>query len=152
MSTSASKVYQAAGSTTRGRPARSRLVAVLSATAAATAVWLIVDPVLGNDLRVEMGSADQARVMDVGLALVVVTALLSSLAGWGLLELLERFRSDGARLWAIAAVVVTVLSLSGPLVGAITVATTVALIAMHLAVAVVLVPLLVRTSGHAEGR
>lgn len=151
MSTSASKVPQAAGSTTRGRPAQSRLVAVLSATAAATAVWLIVDPVLGNDLRIEM-AADPARVMDVGLGLVVVTALLSSLAGWGLLELLERFRSDGARLWAIAAVVVTVLSLSGPLVGAITAATTVALIAMHLAVAVVLVPLLVRTSGHAEGR
>lgn len=135
--------------TTGGGRVRERLVAVAAATVAALAVWVVVEPILGIDLRASMGSS--APVLEVSPGSVIATAMLASLAGWALLASLERAASRPARVWTVVAVVAALLSLSGPLTGGLTTATTVALGVMHLVVAAVLIPLMRRTTGSRPG-
>ncbi|NGN68593.1 hypothetical protein G5C51_32455 [Streptomyces sp. A7024] len=100
-------------------------------------VWLAADPVLGHRLRI----ADGDRTLDLGLAPVLMVALLAALAGWGLLAALERFGIRRARaIWtAVAGAVLAVSFL--PLTGdGMDGGTRAALVLMHLAVAAVLIP------------
>ncbi|TDC52026.1 hypothetical protein E1212_10500 [Jiangella ureilytica] len=121
---------------TTSRPVRQRgVLAVAGAMAAAAVPWVVAE-IAGTDLEVTTGG----WTMDVGLPLVLGAALVVSLAGWGLLALLQRRRPDARRVWTIVAVTVLLLSLMGPLTADATTAARVYLAHMHLAVGLVLIP------------
>lgn len=130
------------------RKTRSRLTAVGAAVLAALAVWAAFEPLGGVELRAPAGGA--GRTHDVGPLTVLMPSLLASLAGWGLLAVLERFVRRARTVWTVVAVVVLALSLGGPLSATgISALNQAALAAMHVAVAAALIPLLVRTSDRA---
>jgi hypothetical protein len=116
---------------------RDRWLAVLGPAGAALAVWLAAVPLAGVDLEVRMSGATQ----QVGPVSVVASALLAAMAGLCCLAVLRRITSRPARAWTILASAVLVISLSGPLGQAVGTSATVTLVAMHLAVAAVLIPL-----------
>lgn len=128
--------------TSGGSASARRALAVAGSALAALAVWVLAGALLGVDLRV----ASSGQVREVGAGAVLASALLSSLAGWALLALLERFSSRARTIWTSIALVVLLASLAGPLLGALTLGGKLALVLMHLAVAAVLVPALRRTS------
>ena len=114
-----------------------RVLGVGGAVTAAVAVWAVAVPLLGLHLTIRFGAGSP---QSIGLDLVVGASLIASLAGWGLLAMLER-RSPRARLiWTMAALAVLLVSLSLPLSAGTTASTKVALAAMHVAVAAVLIP------------
>jgi hypothetical protein len=76
----------------------------------------------------------------------VVAALVGSLAGWGLLALLRRFTAKAGAIWTVTAIIAALLSLGGPLSAIASAGTKVSLVAMHLAVATVLIVALRRTA------
>jgi cytochrome bd-type quinol oxidase subunit 2 len=79
---------------------------------------------------------------------VLVMAGAAALLGWAFLAVLERFTAQARRIWLVTALVVLVLSFVMPFnSGEIDGSAQLALLAMHLAVGAVLIPLLVRTSG-----
>ena len=105
---------------------RQRVLTVAAAVVAAVLAWLIAVPIVGS---------------------VVAVSLLASLLGWGLLALLERLVSRRAlTAWTVVAVVVLMLSLSGPLTAATNAAVAIALVLMHLVVGAVLIMGLRRTT------
>jgi hypothetical protein len=110
---------------------------VLGPAGAALAGWLAAVPISGVDLQVRASGTTQ----DVGPVSVVAAALLAALAGLGCLAVLRRITKRPARAWTILAPAVLVLSLAGPLGQAVGTSTTVILVAMHFAVAAVLIPL-----------
>src|SRR5262245_33696842 len=115
---------------------RERWLAVLGSAGAALAVWLAAVPIAGVDLEVRMSDSTQ----DVGPVSVVVTALLAAAAGLGCLAVLRRITKRPARAWTIIASIVLIVSLTGPLDQAVGTSATVVLVAMHVAVAAVLIP------------
>ncbi|HMJ16773.1 MAG TPA: DUF6069 family protein [Gemmatimonadaceae bacterium] len=124
--------------------ARSPMTAVLAATAAAVAIW-VVATAAGADLTVSFGSGQP--IQKVTVVNVVVAALVGSLAGWGLLALLRRFTTNARAVWTVIAIVFALFSLGGPLSTISSTGTKVALVAMHLAVATVVIVVLRRTRG-----
>jgi len=129
--------------TTRARRT-ARVVAVGAAVLAALAVWVIADPVLGADLTV----IREGVVTEIGGITVLVMATAAALLGWAFLAVLERFTAKARRIWLVTALVVLVLSFVMPFnSGEIDASAQVALLAMHVALGAVLIPLLVRTSG-----
>jgi hypothetical protein len=118
------------------RPGRWRdpLVVAAVAAGAAAGIWWLATGAASVDLMV--GSGSNAR--EIGLASVVLTALVVSLAAAGLLRVLERRTGRGLAIWTWVAVAVLVLSLVGPL-GASTLSAGVCLVAMHLAVGAVVI-------------
>ena len=129
---------------TTGGFARSSIAAVLAATAAAVVIWAVA-VATGADLTVSFGPGQP--IQRVTVVNVVVAALVGSLAGWGLLALLRRFTTNARAIWTVIAVVALMLSLGGPLTTTAAGSTKVWLIAMHLAVATVLIVGLRRTAG-----
>jgi Family of unknown function (DUF6069) len=129
------------------RPRRARALAVIAATLAALAVWLVTDPLLGVDLIVPTRPGSE-ELMSITPVLVAGTSLVVALAGWALLALLERFTARARTIWTAVAVLFALFSLAGPLstLGSSTAATAVALALMHVAVAAVLIPMLAGTS------
>ena len=125
----------------RGRQ-KLRLAAVVGAVVAAVLVWVAAVPIAGVDLDVEMGGETEA----VTLRAVVLVAVGSGLLGWALLAALEWRVRRAVAIWTAVALVVTLLSLLGPLTSATNTAAAVVLVCLHLAVAAVLVPGLRRTS------
>ena len=124
--------------------ARSPITAVLAATAAAVAIW-IVATMAGAELTVSFGAGQP--IQKVTVINVVVAALVGSLAGWGLLALLRRFTANARAIWTVIAIVFALFSLGGPLSAIASTGTKVALVAMHLAVAIVVIVGLRRTRG-----
>ena len=124
--------------------ARSPMAAVLAATAAAVAIW-IVATAAGADLTVSFGPGQP--IQKVTVVNVVVAALVGSLAGWGLLALLRRFTTNARAIWTVIAIVFALFSLGGPLSAIASTGTKVALCAMHLTVATVVIVGLRRTRG-----
>ncbi|HKA69606.1 MAG TPA: DUF6069 family protein [Actinomycetes bacterium] len=122
---------------------RERWLAVLGSAGAALTIWLVAVPLAGIDLEVQMSDAPQ----NVGPASVAVSALLAAAAGLGCLAVLRRITKRPARAWTIVASAVLVLSLAGPLDQAESTSAMVTLVAMHLAVAAVLIPLGRRLAG-----
>ena len=142
MTTTAQPRRSSPASAGPGRRRLPRAGAVAGAAAAASLVWAIAVPVAGVDLAVRMGE----RTQDVGLGAVVGTALAAGFLGWALLAVLEsRFRR-AVGVWTLVALAVLVLSLAGPLTSAATGAAATVLVALHLAVAGVLIPALRRTA------
>ncbi len=140
MSTDTSLRAFPAGAVTRRRAVRAG--AVLGAAGAAAVVWVAAVPVLGVDLAVAPGGRQQP----VGLGAVLVTALVAGLLGWALLAALETRTRRAAAVWTGVAVAVAVLSLGGPLSAGVGAGATAVLVALHAAVAGVLIPALRRTS------
>jgi hypothetical protein len=97
----------------------------------------------GAELRVK--PSGQAATV-VGLPIVVITVLVIGAAAWGLLALLERFTSRAITIWTWTAIVVLLLSFSAPLTAEATTAARGWLIAMHLAVGAILIPMLRATA------
>jgi len=120
---------------------RNRILGVAGATVAAVAVWSIEVPLLGIGLQTQYGNA---APQGVGIASVVVSSLAASLAGWGLLAILERRFARARVIWTAIAIAVLLASLSVPLSAGATTTAKVSLAMMHLAVAAVLIPTLRR--------
>ncbi len=120
----------------------SRALTVAGATAAALAVWAVAVPAAGAHLTVHTSG----KAQPVGPAAVVIAALLAGLAAWALLAILERLGRRARRTWTVTASVVLVLSLAGPFGNGAHAATAATLVAMHLAVAAVLIPMMRRTA------
>jgi hypothetical protein len=116
------------------------VAAVLGATAAAVAIW-IVAIAAGADLTVSFGTGQPQKVTVIN---VVVAALVGSLAGWGLLAMLRRFTAKARTVWTVTAIVAALLSLASPLSTTSSASTKAWLVAMHLAVATVLIVVLRR--------
>ena len=123
---------------------RTPWAAVLGATAAAVAIW-IVATLARAELTVSFGAGQP--IQKVTVINVVVAALVGSLAGWGLLALLRRFTTNARAIWTVIAIIFGVLSLAGPMSTISSVGTKVSLVAMHLAVATVTIVGLRRTKG-----
>lgn len=122
---------------------RSRALAVVASVAAAVVVWVVGEPLLGNDLVVEQpGQAP----LDLGLAAFITITLGASLAGWAVLALLERITQYGPRIWAGLAIAVLVVSYLPFLSAEMSTGSAVVLGLVHLAVGAVLIPLLLRTT------
>ncbi|MGC4748120.1 DUF6069 family protein [Micromonospora sp. DT201] len=97
-------------------------------------------PPLGHRFAVTGRPAGQ-ETLDIGLAPVVVIALLASLAGWAMLALLERLLPRTAqRIWTITALAVLLISFAPLVAPGMDSATRLALAALHVAVAAVLIP------------
>lgn len=121
-----------------------RATTVAMAVGAALVVWAVARA-SGIDVQSpQMGATAPAPI---GASDVVVASAVASAAGWALLASLERRIASRARtIWLTAAVLVLTVSLGAPLTGdALTAANRIVLVAMHLAVAGVLVPGLLRT-------
>lgn len=130
-------------------PARSRrkarLAAVGLAVLAAVVLWAIAEIVFGIDLQSPASPGQPG--FDIGPAIVAATAAVASLAGWGLLAVLERVTARARTVWTVAAVVVLLASFGGPLSGTgITAANRAVLALLHLAVGAVLISGLSRTA------
>ena len=126
---------------------RTPVVAVLGATAAAVAIWAIATAA-GAELTVSFGPGQP--IQKVTVVNVVVAALVGSLAGWGVLALLRRFTAKPQAVWTVIAIVVALVSLAGPLSATASLGTKVSLVAMHLAVATVVIAVLRRTTPTSE--
>src|SRR6267143_5664910 len=124
--------------------ARAPIAAVLGATAAAVAIW-VVATLAGADLTVSFGPGQP--IQKITVVNVVVAALVGSLAGWGLLALLRRFAANARAIWTVIAIIFALLSLGGPLSTISSPGTKAWLVAMHLAVATVTIVGLRRTRG-----
>lgn len=123
--------------TTLTRPRTSyRATAVGATVLAAVAVWVVAVPLLGVDLFIPTAGST------VGPGAVALTALLAALLGWALLHLLERHTTRARRIWTVTAGVIALLSLAGPPTSGASAAATTTLVAMHVAVAAVLIPTL----------
>ncbi len=113
---------------------------VLGGAAAAALVWVVAVPLLGADVRVATGGQEQA----VGPGAVVAAAVGAGLMGTALLAVLLRSARRAVSVWRAAALAVLVLSLGGPLSSGQDATSVTVLLALHLSVAAVLVPLLPR--------
>src|SRR5712691_9359379 len=121
--------------------ARSRALGVVGATLAAVVVWTLAVPIFGVHLITRFGNGD---AQSVGIGLVVAASLIGSLAGLGLLVVLQRISSRAVAIWTPGAIGVLLASLSLPLVAGTTTPAKATLALMHVAVASVLIATLRR--------
>lgn len=119
-----------------------RAAVVGAAVLGALTVWAVLSQTLGVQLEAQQGSSTD----EIGGVAVAVAAGVMSLAGWGLLALLERRTTQARRTWTIVALAFTGVSLVGPLGSGVGAGSKVGLAALHVAVAAVLIPGLRRTS------
>lgn len=114
--------------------ARSRGLTVVTATVAALVLWVVLDPLFGLELAARSGES----IRQVGPADITFATVVVGLAGWGLLAGLGRVALKARGIWTIVASVVLALSLLGTFAG-VTTSVTVALMALHLLVGVLLI-------------
>lgn len=123
-----------------------RASAVAAAALTPLAVWLLAELVLGVEVRSPDFGPEQPSE-PVGPFRVVVTGMVVSAVGWGLLAGLERVTRHARAAWVAIAGLVLVASLGAPFGGeGITTANRVTLLLMHFAVGLVLIPGLYRTA------
>ncbi|GID60935.1 hypothetical protein Aco03nite_093390 [Actinoplanes couchii] len=111
----------------------SRALTVSIATAGALLLWAVNGPLPGHELLVDQGGT----VQQVGPVAVAAAAVVSGLAAWALLALLERWGRPGAYRYVASAVLV--LSLAGPLTAAVDRTTMLTLLGMHFMVGAALI-------------
>ena len=125
---------------------RTRGLVVAGAVGTALGGWLVAVPLLSIDLAVQpAGGGTQTATQTVAVGAVLATSLTAALLGWALLAVLERWTTRARTTWTAVAAVLLLLSLAGPLTGALTAPAAVALVAMHLVVGAVLILGLRRT-------
>jgi hypothetical protein len=129
---------------------KARALTVAAGVVAATAVWIVADPLAGVALDVKSGGKTQ----HVALPVAILVSLLAGLAAWGVSALLHGKSRAPRRTWLITGVVVLLVSFTGPLGSGIGTGTKVSLLCEHLAVAAVLIPGMARTlpAARAAGR
>ena len=128
---------------------RARLLVASATVLGAVVVWIVVDPILGIDLRSPTNGGRES--MDIGPALVVFASAIPAAIGWAALALLERLTSRARAVWAVGATLLLLASLGSPLSGTdVTAANRAALVVLHLAVGAVLIPGLLRTSSESD--
>lgn len=129
----------------RGRR-RARLAGVAAAVLGAEATWAIARFVLGIRLQAPAGNG-YPEPMDIGPLNVAVAVVVLSLVGWASLAGLERLTAHAHRVWLVIALVGLAASLSIPLRGAgVSASDRAVLVLMHVVVALVVIPVLYRTS------
>jgi hypothetical protein len=114
---------------------RRRVLTVIGAPAAALAVWAVAVPLAGAALTMRSGGGTQT----VDPASIAAASLLAAVVSWVLLAVLERWVVRPGRILAITTVPVLTASLSGPLGDAVGTTAKLVLVALHLAVAAVIV-------------
>ena len=112
-----------------------RAITVAAGAVGALLLWVVNDPWAGIDLAVRQGDAAQ----HIGLAAVVVTALIAGLAAWGLLALLGRTVRHPVRTFRIIALIVLALSLVGPLGSGVDLSSRLVLLGMHVTIGMALI-------------
>ncbi|QDP95852.1 hypothetical protein FOE78_08020 [Microlunatus elymi] len=118
----------------RRRLLRAGTIAV--ALIAALLDWVICTKIIGLTLMVDQGFGP-TEVMPL---LVAAAPILSGLAAWALLAILERLTPARATtIWRIVALVILALSLYSPITAAISISTATALVSMHLVVGAILI-------------
>lgn len=119
-----------------------RALTVLAAAAAALAGWVLAGPVAGID----PAAVSNGQTQQIQPGMVVVASVLAGAGAWVVLALLERLTARPRGRFTGIALVVLLVSLSGPFTAAADTASAVALTGLHLAVAAVLIPLLPATA------
>jgi predicted permease len=117
-----------------------RIMIIIGTVLAATAVWVLEDPILGVNLAVKSGDSTQ----HIGVVSVIVASAFVALAAWALLAWFERRMKQPHRTWTVLASVIFVLSWLGPL-GGVTTGAKLGLFAFHAVVAGILIARLPRT-------
>lgn len=138
---------------TTGSEARQlrRLLAVATTLAVIGLSWIVFEVGFGLDLRAPAFD-DQSTTQAVTAGSVIGTTLIATLLGWLLLVALERWINRVRLAWHIAALMVTAVSLGGPLSGSgIPTTHRLALTALHLIVASVYIPLMGRAIEQQRG-
>jgi hypothetical protein len=130
-----------------GTRRRYRALAVAGAVVAAVLVWVVGEPLLGNDMIIK---AEGQEPQDLGASAMVMFSLFFSLLGWALLALLERVTSRARLIWTIVALVFLAVSFLPPLTIEASGVTKVVLALAHVAVAAVLIPVFRATSATAR--
>jgi len=113
-----------------------RALVVGAAVVAAALAWVVIVPLLGTDVTVPKSPSSSERI-DLAIGPVIIMAALSSLAGWALLTILDRFTAKARVIWTAVAVVVLVATM--PWDADFTTGERLALGALHLAVAIPLI-------------
>jgi hypothetical protein len=130
-----------------GTRRRNRALAVAGAVVAAVLVWVVGEPVLGNDMIIK---AEGQEPQDLGVSAMIMFALFFSLAGWALLALLERVTPRARLIWTVVALVFLAVSFFPPLTIEASGGAKVVLALAHVAVAAVLIPVFRATSPNAR--
>lgn len=107
-----------------------RAVGAAAAVVVGIVVWIVAEPIFGIDLTAEIGG----EPTPVGVVDIAIASLISGLAGWGLLAVLERTTRRPGITWTIIAAAVLAISLAAPLTLATSTAAALTLTAVHLAV------------------
>lgn len=124
----------------KGRFGR-RLLVVLGAVVAAVAVYLVATLAFGQDLA--SPAMNNQASEEVDLLAVVLVSLSTGLWSWLVLAILERIFRAGRVVWTVLAVISFLSSLAGPFTGTgINTTNRIWLAAMHVVVALILIPLL----------
>ncbi|MEV0290599.1 MULTISPECIES: DUF6069 family protein [unclassified Kribbella] len=127
-----------------GRRRRIRALAVLGAVVAAVLVWVVGEPLLGNDMVIK---AEGQEPQDLGASAFIMFSLFFSLLGWALLALLERVTARARLIWTVVALAFLAVSFVFPLFTIEASGGTKTVLALaHVAVAAVLVPAFRATS------
>jgi hypothetical protein len=136
-----------AGAPARRVDGRRRLNVVGFAVGVALIWWAILSQALGIDLVAKQGS-----VMHINGVSVFVATLVVSLAGWGLLAILERRTVNARTVWTVVATIFCITSLGSPLLNGIGVDAKLALASLHLVVGACVILGLRRTALSAAER
>ncbi|GAA1260378.1 hypothetical protein GCM10009609_24180 [Pseudonocardia aurantiaca] len=130
-----------------GTRRRNRTLAVVGAVVAAVLVWVVGEPLLGNDMIIK---AEGQEPQDLGASAIIMFALFFSLLGWALLALLERVTPRARLIWTVVALVVLAVSFFPLFTIEASGGTKVVLALAHVAVAAVLIPVFRATSTNAR--
>ena len=114
------------------------LMASLTVVVANVAIWIVLVPLAGLDLKVpsKFGSTE---LQDLPLATVVFVSAVAALAGVVLLWLLTRAGQRGVTWWSAAAVIFGIASIGSPLSLDVSIGQKLGLVAFHLAATAVIV-------------
>jgi len=128
-------------------PGRSRLAVVGVTVAAALALWAILVPLSGIDLK-----AQQGTTIEVGAGSVFFASAAMAFAGWALLAILERRTVNARKIWTVLAVIMCITSLGSPLFSGIGPGARLGLASLHLIVGATVILGLRRTALPASAR
>jgi Family of unknown function (DUF6069) len=128
-----------------GSVRKTRLLTVGGGVVAAVLIWGIAQ-LAGMDLRQPALGPGEAP-MALTIVPVIAASAIASLAGWGLLALLERFTAKARAVWTTISVIFVVLSFAGPFSGeGITTGNRLVLALMHVVVGAIVITGLARTA------
>jgi hypothetical protein len=126
------------------RSARRWRLRAIEAALAITLLILLASRLVTGDFPLVTVSREQRSI---GVFETIVATAVVSLAAWALLALLERFTMRATTIWLTVAIVVLLLSLSGPISQGVDTESTLVLLALHVGAAAAIIPLMWASSG-----